>query len=200
MLSRGDLTDIPTRAWKAADAMLLERGAACEKQQAQQAENNETPSPTRQCVPPAVQPSDEETRERGDGLRDAGALTKHHAAGGPEQNTFQPVAWAVVDTQGKPVVFAFDQNEAVWHARKGDFIWPLYRQAQPSLSQDQLNALARLADQDATLSVSGGQVTVTMDATLTDEEREAIEVAADFIDAHSYANSDTLRSLLERLK
>ena len=35
--------------------------------------------------------------------------------------------------------------------------------------------------------------------TLTDAEREAIEVAADFIDAKSYANSDTLRSLLERL-
>jgi hypothetical protein len=36
--------------------------------------------------------------------------------------------------------------------------------------------------------------------TLTDAEREAIEVAADFIDAHSYANSDTLRSLLKRTK
>jgi len=60
-------------------------------------------------------------------------------------------------------------------------------------------AIRRLADQDATLSVRGGSVTVTMDATLTDAEREAIEVAADFIDAKSYANSDTLRSLLERL-
>jgi hypothetical protein len=35
-------------------------------------------------------------------------------------------------------------------------------------------AIRRLADQDATLSVAGGNVTVTMDATLTDAEREAI--------------------------
>ena len=35
-------------------------------------------------------------------------------------------------------------------------------------------AIARLADQDATLSACDGNVTVTMDATLTDAEREAI--------------------------
>jgi len=35
-------------------------------------------------------------------------------------------------------------------------------------------AIRRLADQDATLSVRGGNVIVTMDATLTDAEREAI--------------------------
>jgi len=34
--------------------------------------------------------------------------------------------------------------------------------------------------------------------TLTDEEREAIESAADFIDSKSYASSATLRSLLDR--
>lgn len=39
-------------------------------------------------------------------------------------------------------------------------------------------AIRRLADQDATLSVQGGNVTVTLDATLTDEERAAIETAA----------------------
>jgi hypothetical protein len=39
-------------------------------------------------------------------------------------------------------------------------------------------AIRRLADQDATLSVCDGGVTVTMDATLTDEEREAISAAA----------------------
>jgi len=38
-------------------------------------------------------------------------------------------------------------------------------------------AIRRLADQDATLSVHGGAVTVTMDGTLTVEEREAIEFA-----------------------
>ena len=38
-------------------------------------------------------------------------------------------------------------------------------------------AIRRLAEQDATLSVVGGNVTVTMDATLTDAEREAIREA-----------------------
>jgi len=35
-------------------------------------------------------------------------------------------------------------------------------------------AIRRLAEQDATLSVCGGNVKVTMDATLTDEERDAL--------------------------
>jgi hypothetical protein len=35
---------------------------------------------------------------------------------------------------------------------------------------------------------------------LTDAEREAVECAADFIDARSYASADTLRSLLDRLR
>jgi hypothetical protein len=58
-------------------------------------------------------------------------------------------------------------------------------------------AIRRLAGQDATLSVCDGSVTVTLDATLTDEEREAIE-------ASMHGENDatviaTLRSLLERL-
>jgi hypothetical protein len=60
-------------------------------------------------------------------------------------------------------------------------------------------ALAALADQAATLSVCNGNVTVTMDATLTDDEREAVERAADLIDAKTCGDSATLRSLLERL-
>jgi hypothetical protein len=64
-------------------------------------------------------------------------------------------------------------------------------------------AIRRLADQDATLSVCNGNVIVTMDATLTDEEREAIDAAA-----HATAQlypltgvglASTLRGLLERL-
>jgi hypothetical protein len=39
-------------------------------------------------------------------------------------------------------------------------------------------AIRRLADEDATLSVQGGNVTVTMDATLTAAERWAIREAA----------------------
>jgi len=61
-------------------------------------------------------------------------------------------------------------------------------------------AIRRLADQDATLSVCDGAVTVTMDATLTDEEREAIEVAAAaYACDHGERFAAILRSLLERL-
>jgi len=56
-------------------------------------------------------------------------------------------------------------------------------------------AIRRLADQDATLSVQGGNVTVTMDATLTEEERqlfvrleERFESLAHFFDTPSGVN------------
>lgn len=67
-------------------------------------------------------------------------------------------------------------------------------------------AIRRLAAQDATLSVCDGNVTVTLDATLTDGEREAIEAAALGLDGkHSLdymkraRQASTLRKLLERL-
>jgi cell division septum initiation protein DivIVA len=61
-------------------------------------------------------------------------------------------------------------------------------------------AIRRLADQDATLSVQSGNVTVTLDATLTDAEREAIAVAAAaYADDHGERFAATLRKLLERL-
>jgi hypothetical protein len=63
---------------------------------------------------------------------------------------------------------------------------------------DQLReAIRRLADQDATLSVHGGNVTVTLDATLTDEEREAIAFGIACVTTDKHAA--TLRRLLERL-
>ena len=65
-------------------------------------------------------------------------------------------------------------------------------------------AIRRLAEEDATLSVCDGNVTVTMDATLTDAEREAVEYAASAIDDPAYARdaamAATLRALLERTK
>ena len=64
-------------------------------------------------------------------------------------------------------------------------------------------AIRRLAEQDATLSVQGGRVTVTMDATLTDAEREAVENAAYFLRQSDEAGlrcAATLRGLLKRLK
>jgi len=69
-------------------------------------------------------------------------------------------------------------------------------------------AVRRLADQDATLSVQGGSVIVTMDATLTDEELEAIEVVVlamptpdvYHLSPPAKSTAATLRNLLERLK
>ena len=59
-------------------------------------------------------------------------------------------------------------------------------------------AICRLAEQDATLSVCDGAVTVMMDATLTDAEREAVEVACQ--DLRHTEEVATLRGLLERTK
>jgi hypothetical protein len=69
-------------------------------------------------------------------------------------------------------------------------------------------AIRRLADQDATLSVCEGNVTVTLDATLTDAEREAIEHSLAYVAAAEWEwgskrdadTAATLRNLLERLK
>lgn len=75
-------------------------------------------------------------------------------------------------------------------------------------------AIRRLAEQDATLSVCEGNVTVDMDATLTDAEREAVEWASDayencFCQRVGLDNNGpddcgrvaaTLRGLLERTK
>lgn len=70
-------------------------------------------------------------------------------------------------------------------------------------------AIRSLAAQDATLSVQGGNVTVTMDATLTNAEREAVELAIDSMNGvedisaswseREMAAISTLRGLLERL-
>lgn len=61
-------------------------------------------------------------------------------------------------------------------------------------------AIRRLADQVATLSVCNDNVTVTVDATLTDAEREAIEGAITNMESRGvWAWPATLRGLLERL-
>ena len=65
-------------------------------------------------------------------------------------------------------------------------------------------AVRRLAEQDATLSACDGTVTVTMDATLTDKERQAIARAVDIFEVHprlaDEGKATTLRGLLERTK
>lgn len=66
-------------------------------------------------------------------------------------------------------------------------------------------AIRRFAEQDATLSVSGGHVTVTMDGPLTAEEREAISWAAEIAcadDSDDFAlwNAGIMQRLLKRTK
>jgi len=60
-------------------------------------------------------------------------------------------------------------------------------------------AIRRLAEQDATLSVCNGNVTVTLDATLTDAERTCLGYAIRKMDAEYAAGpADVLRCLLQR--
>jgi hypothetical protein len=64
-------------------------------------------------------------------------------------------------------------------------------------------AIRRLADQDADLSVQAGNVTVTMDYTLTDEERDAVKYFSEWCIGPSKRlkrYKDALRGLLERTK
>jgi hypothetical protein len=74
------------------------------------------------------------------------------------------------------------------------------------LLRDRINeletAIRRLAEQDATLSVQGGNVIVEMDGTLTDAEREAIGIAVEYVGSAFQVehHAATLRGLLERLK
>lgn len=64
-------------------------------------------------------------------------------------------------------------------------------------------AIRRLADQDATLSVCNGNITVEMDA-ITPAEFAAVETAAKFMTGWggtpNNAAADILHGLLERLK
>ena len=80
---------------------------------------------------------------------------------------------------------------------------PLSEQAADEIARLRL-AVCRLAEQDATLSVQGGNVTVTLDATLTDAERQAIARAVDIFEVHprlaDEGKAATLRGLLGRTK
>ena len=60
------------------------------------------------------------------------------------------------------------------------------------------SVIRRLAEQDATLSVCEGSVTVTMDATLTDAEVEAVRWAVSAARNDMHPAEDTLRGLLAR--
>ena len=80
---------------------------------------------------------------------------------------------------------------------------PLSEQAADEIARLRL-AIRRLADQDATLSVQGGHILVTMDGTLTQKEREALKdcvyaYALDDDDEECASIANTLRGLLERL-
>jgi hypothetical protein len=131
----------------------------------------------------------------------------------------EPVAWAVV---------YFDEVSTICGSRQDcerfietqcrrDYMTavPLYRNPDGEQEYGSLRAenerlraaILLLADQDATLSVCGGSVTVTMDGTLTDAEQQAIADAIDVfaesaIHIDNEADSrraETLRGLLRRL-
>jgi hypothetical protein len=96
-----------------------------------------------------------------------------------------------------------DPNKVISDCEQADHIMQDQRAEIDRLKE----ALRRLADQDATLSVCNGNVTVTMDATLDDAEREAIEWSINDQIAGGHQDHPTvkaviavLRALLERTK
>ena len=109
----------------------------------------------------------------------------------------EPVAWAVTPTGKDEQIdceFVYPSAATAGDVALGcdGVVVPLYREPKPAL-----------ADQDATLSVCDGSVTVTMDGTLTVEEREAIKEAADSYDDGCNERcreiTKIFRGLLERL-
>jgi predicted glycoside hydrolase/deacetylase ChbG (UPF0249 family) len=60
-------------------------------------------------------------------------------------------------------------------------------------------AIRRLAEQDATLSVAGGNVTVTMDATLTDAERFVLREVRDAYAGEDDVASNEIAAVIDRL-
>jgi len=60
-------------------------------------------------------------------------------------------------------------------------------------------AIRRLAEQDATLSVCDGNVTVTMDATLTDAERFVLREVRDAYADRDEVASNEIAAVIDRL-
>jgi len=105
-----------------------------------------------------------------------------------------------MDEETMAVEAAFDGGN---HAAKAVQSYIDKLKAEIALLKD---AIRRLAEQDATLSVCDGAVTVTMDGTLTDAEREAMEIVVQILEAEEVPKIlrphllATLRALLERQK
>ncbi len=120
----------------------------------------------------------------------------------PEERAQHAVRLKMADDKWAELVAAGEYEEAAdihkWYWTVG-FTRGL-REAQAEIERLRL-AIRRLAEQDATLSVVGGNVIVEMDATLTDAERVSVKWAAQMIDdSGEYKwHAATLRGLLERL-
>ena len=107
---------------------------------------------------------------------------------------------------------AFERSgvQPTWPADEAGNIGPMAAAMADEIGRLRV-AIHSLAEQDATLSVCDGSVTVTMDATLTDEEREAVAGVAASLHRLSETGighgacrelaeqAATLRNLLERL-
>ena len=99
---------------------------------------------------------------------------------------------------------AFERSgvKPIWPADEAGSIGPMAGAMADEIGRLRV-AIRRLAEQDATISVQGGSVTVTMDAMLTDEELDAIEHGLEQIELHSdlesRSSAKALRGLLERL-
>ena len=101
------------------------------------------------------------------------------------------------------------QEERIGTHSDGCHLWPRHERCMIHRLAAELEqtreAIRRLAEQDATLSVQGGSVTVTMAATLTDAERasltrviETLE-GVEYIEAFATENDATAATILRGL-
>ena len=110
-------------------------------------------------------------------------------------------------------IWKSQQEERIGTHSKRCHLWPRHERCMIHRLAAELEksrqAIRRLAEQDATLSVCDGNVTVTMDATLTDEERAALRTVIGgfgmWVAQNGLADDEslrlavvTLRGLLER--
>ena len=121
----------------------------------------------------------------------------HVGTGGTKVGVSAPPAW---QEEVASVEEAFERSgvKPTWPADEAGNIGPMAAAMADEIGRLRV-AIHSLAERDATLSVQGGSVTVTLDAPLTDAEREAVEFAMEHAQNSGWGTA-TLRNLLERLK
>ena len=132
-------------------------------------------------------PPDATDHDAAPAARAAVAPGTGHTTRGTGDTTREPVAWAIqCRGQDRPVGFwTYEEKDGAEFClaacRTEGVVVPLYSAVVVEILKLRVaeleQAIRRLADQDATLSVCDGNVTVEMEATLTDAEVDLLEWA-----------------------